>query len=62
MAHNPPIMSLTNRVRARSSITGLGFHLAYFGFKRSVYSPWNFHKLSGLTGIHTDLTFNQMRR
>ena len=28
----------------------------------ALISPWNFHKLSGLTGIHTDLTFNHTRR
>ena len=26
------------------------------------FSPWNFHKLSGLTGIHIDSPFKQMRR
>ena len=44
------------------SITGLGLHLAYSWLQPKRFSPWNFHKLSGLTGIHIDSPFKQMRR
>ena len=46
----------------RGSSTTLLALLAYYWLQLKRFSPWTFHKLSGLTGLHIDSPFKQMRR